>query len=153
MSEEEIKETNNQEPEAPGEEKKEETQEPKENYINNIVKKQMEDFQEQFINQFQEQFNDKINKFEEDKKEFQSAKQKHKVKELLMENNLESELLDFVYADDIEIVEMKIEEINKIISNRVEYIVKERLKETSYTPPSNDEGFKDKSSKKPPYMV
>lgn len=64
---------------------------PKENDINNIVKKQIEQFQTQFMEQFQEQFNEKINNFENDKKEFQNAKQKHAIKELLMQNSLEGE--------------------------------------------------------------
>ncbi|NFT04102.1 hypothetical protein FDF18_12495 [Clostridium sporogenes] len=130
-----------------------EQEKPKENDINDIVKKQMEQFQTQFMEQFQEQFNDKINKFEDDKKDFQSAKQKHQIKELLMENNLESNLLDYVYDNDVEVVKLKINEINTIINNRVEKIVTDRLKENSYTPPSSNESFNNDRFNKPSYMV
>jgi len=141
------KETDNREvPELKKEDK------PEENYINDIVKKQMEAFQETLINQFREEFNNEVNKFEEDKKEFQSVKQKHRIKELLLENNLESEFLEFVYDDDIEVASMKIKGLNTIITNRVEYVVKERLKLNSYTPPSGD-STGSISNKKPPYMV
>ncbi len=149
----EIKETDNKEtdnrevPELKKEDK------PEENYINDIVKKQMEAFQETLINQFREEFNNEVNKFEEDKKEFQSVKQKHRIKELLLENNLESEFLEFVYDDDIEVASMKMKELNTIITNRVEYVVKERLKLNSYTPPSGDSITGSISNKKPPYMV
>lgn len=130
-----------------------EREEPKENYINDIVKKQMEQFQTQFTEQFQKQFNDKINKFEDDKKDFQTTKQKHQVKELLMESNLESNLLDYVYDNDVEVVKLKIDEINTIINNRAEKIVMGRLKENSYIPPSKGESFNNERFNKPSYMV
>ncbi|WP_282804458.1 hypothetical protein [Clostridium tetani] len=130
-----------------------EQENPKENNINDIVKKQMEQFQTQFMEKFQEQFHEKINNFENDKKEFQNAKQRHAIKELLMENNLEGELLDYVYNDDVEVAKLKINEINTIINNRVEKIVMNRLKENSYIPPSKGESFNNERFNKPSYMV
>lgn len=144
---------NKKEQEQPKKTPEQEQEKPKENNINDIVKKQMEQFQTQFMEQFQQQFGDKINKFENDKKEFQNAKQKHAIKELLMQNSLEGELLDYVYDDDIEVAKIKIDEINTIINNRVEKIIIDRLKESSYIPPSNGENFESNNFKKPSYMV
>lgn len=135
------------------EEVKEQQEKPKENYINDIVKKQIEQFQTQFIEQFQDQFNDKINKFENDKRDFQNEKKKHEIKELLMENNLEGELLDYVYDEDLEVVKLKIGEINTIINNRVEKIITNRLRENAYIPPSGNESSNNDKFKKPSYMV
>ncbi|NFL54350.1 hypothetical protein FDB79_01765 [Clostridium botulinum] len=70
-----------------------------------------------------------------------------------MESNLESNLLDYVYDNDVEVAKLKINEINTIINNRVERMITDRLKENSYTPPSNGESFNNDRFNKPSYIV
>ncbi|MBU3208043.1 DUF4355 domain-containing protein [Clostridium algidicarnis] len=126
--------------------------------INQIIKTQMAEIQEKlqadFMEKFNLEFSGKIDNFENEKKEFQSVKQKHAIKELLLENNLESNFLDFVYDDDIEVSKLKLAELNTIIDNRVQNAVNERFKQYSYIPPSSGETFiPDNGYVKPPYIL
>lgn len=60
----------------------------------------------------------------------------NKYTKTLTEKGLNPELIDFVMGDDEEIINANIEKITNILNTNVESVVKEKLKNSSYTPPA-----------------
>ena len=81
----------------------------------------------------------KIKQMEQDKIK---AEMSSKYSKILGEKGLSSELIDFVLGDNDEITNANIEKINKIISSSVDTKVNEKIKGSSYTPPSPTQGGK-----------
>nr|DAY92795.1 MAG TPA: capsid scaffolding protein [Caudoviricetes sp.] len=81
----------------------------------------------------------KIKQMEQDKIK---AEMSSKYSKILGEKGLSSDLLDFVLGANDEITNANIEKINKIISSSVDTKVNEKIKGSSYTPPTPSQGGK-----------
>ena len=81
----------------------------------------------------------KIKQMEQDKIK---AEMSSKYSKILGEKGLSSELIDFVLGANDEITNANIEKIDKIISSSVDTKVNEKIKGSSYTPPSPTQGGK-----------
>lgn len=62
----------------------------------------------------------------------------NKYTKTLTEKGLNPELIDFIMGEDDEIINQNIEKITNILNTNVESVVKDKLKASSYTPPTTN---------------
>lgn len=62
----------------------------------------------------------------------------NKYTKTLTEKGLNPELIDFIMGEDDEVINQNIEKITNILNTNVESVVKDKLKASSYTPPTTN---------------
>lgn len=119
--------------------------------INAMIASQLEAFQSTFINQINEDYSAKLKELQKDKDKLEKTKTKLAIIEELKAAGLDSGLIDFVYDDDQEVAKLKIEQIKKLINSGIEKGIEEKLKLSSYIPPTSSSVDERKS--KPKYFL
>lgn len=124
----------------------------------NLLNKQIADIINQKLVEFQSQITGTITSLQENAKTLGDKNKKLEIEKLLSESKiLDGRFYDFVYADNLDLVKSKIEElenlINQILIERVDLIVNERLGQSSWIPGSNSNFSSSNNFKKPAYMV
>ncbi|MDU7109485.1 MAG: hypothetical protein E6303_01525 [Clostridium perfringens] len=103
------------------------------------------------LSKFKSQFASTIEEYKNNSKSLAEEKHKLEIEKLLTESEiLDGRSYDFIYSDDIELVKSKIENlenlINESINERVDLIINQRLRESSWIPGNNSNTPAFKSS-------
>lgn len=123
--------------------------------INALIQEHLSTFGDNFIKKFNEQYEGKLSQLKSDCAELDEKKQHMAVLDEMKTAKMDSSLIDFVYDKDIEVSKVKIEQLNKLITEEVQRGVETRLKGLAYTPPADagDSNFSGSQYKRPSYVV
>lgn len=107
---------------------------------------------------FKGDFQSTITELKDSSEALKQEKYKIEIEKLLAESEvLDGRFYDFIYSDDIELVKVKIENLENLISEKIEEVVQkivdERLGASSWTPASNSNTPGIDTYKKPSYML
>lgn len=115
-----------------------------------IVENKINEMKESFLNELKLQA-DTLNS---EKESFKTEKNRLVVTELLRTNNIPLGFIDYIYDDNLEIVNQKILEIGVLVQELVNKGIETRLKTSNYTPGGDSNTLvQDSNFEKPSYMV
>lgn len=103
---------------------------------------------------FKDDFKSTITELQDSSEALKQEKYKMEVEKLLAESkSLDGRFFDFVYADDIDLVKTKIENLENLIEEKANSKVDERLGASVWIPGNNSDMQGLNTFKKPSYMV